>query len=92
MGKTVQIDDDVMRAAEKLAAERGVSPGVIISEAARKALAGEAKGEDMGPAGSVFRNGWYELPKRAGPSMSAQAIERLIEETELNDAQPGRSD
>jgi len=40
MGKTVQIDDDVLAAAEKIAAERGVSPGEVISDAARKALAG----------------------------------------------------
>ncbi len=31
MGKTVQIDDDVMRATERLAAERGTTPGEVIS-------------------------------------------------------------
>ncbi|HEV7800570.1 MAG TPA: CopG family transcriptional regulator [Burkholderiales bacterium] len=43
MGKTVQIDDDVMRAAERLAAERGVTPDQVISEAARKTLAEPAE-------------------------------------------------
>lgn len=92
MGKTVQIDDDVLAAAEKIAAERGVSPGEIISDAARKALAEQVTTEERGPAGSVFRNGWYVLPKRDGPPMSAEAIERLIEETELEDARLGRSE
>ncbi|MDP2411931.1 MAG: CopG family transcriptional regulator [Pseudolabrys sp.] len=89
MGKTVQIDDDVMRAAERLAAERGVSPGEVISEAARKALTGQVTPEETGPAGAVFRNGWWVLPHRGDPPMSAEAIERLIEETELEDARRG---
>jgi hypothetical protein len=89
MGKTVQIDDDVMRAAEKLAAERGVSPGEVISDAARKGLADEVAIEERGPAGSIFKNGWYVLPSRGGPLMNAEAIERLIADTELEDARRG---
>jgi len=85
MGKTVQIDDDVMRAAERLAAERGVSPGEVISDAARQVLGGQATAEEKGPAGAVFKNGWWVLPSRGGPLMSAEAIQRLIDETELED-------
>ena len=44
MGKTVQIDDDVMRAAERLAAERGTTPGAVISELARRELTRPAAG------------------------------------------------
>ncbi|WP_162826753.1 CopG family transcriptional regulator [Pseudolabrys taiwanensis] len=91
MGKTVQIDDDVMRAAEKIAAERGVSPGEVISEAARKVLAGHVTTEERGPAGSVLTNGWYVLPSRGSLPMSAEAIKQLIEDTELEDNLPGRS-
>jgi hypothetical protein len=92
MGKTVQIDDDVMHAAERIAAERGVSAGEVISDAARKTLVGQTTGVERGPAGSVFENGWYVLPSRGGPPMSAEAIERLIEETELEHARLGRGE
>ena len=44
MGKTVQIDDDVMRAAERLAAERGTTPGEVISELARRELTRPPRG------------------------------------------------
>jgi hypothetical protein len=89
MGKTVQVDDDVMRAAERLAAERGVSPGEVISDAARKVLAGQVTPEQTGPAGAIFKNGWWVLPSRGGPPLSAEAIERLIDETELEDDRRG---
>ncbi len=86
MGKTVQIDDDVLAAAEKIAAERGVSPGEVISEAARKALV-EPPGEGhIGPAGAVLTNGWYVLPRRGGPPVTSELVERLLEEADLEDA------
>jgi hypothetical protein len=86
MGKTVQIDDDVLAAAEKIAAERGSTPGEVISEAARKALVEPAEEGKRGPAGSVLRNGWYVLPRRGGPPVTSEMVERLLEEADLEDA------
>lgn len=85
MGKTVQIDDDVVRAAEKLAAERGTTPGEVISEAARKALVEPAQPK-TGPAGAVLKNGWYVLPHRGGPPVTSEMIQRLLDEADLEDA------
>jgi hypothetical protein len=84
MGKTVQIDDDVMRAAERLAAERGVTPDQVISEAARKTLA--VPGETAGPCGTILKNGWYVLPERAGEPVTNELVRRLLEDADFEDA------
>ncbi|HEY2758544.1 MAG TPA: CopG family transcriptional regulator [Pseudolabrys sp.] len=84
MGKTVQIDDDVMRAAERLAAERGVTPDQVISELARKALADPA--ETVGPCGTILKNGWYVLPKRGGETVTSELVRRLLDDADLEDA------
>ena len=86
MGKTVQIDDDVVRAAEKLAAERGTTPGEVISEVARKALVEPSEEGKVGPAGAVLTNGWYVLPKRGGPPVTSELVQRLLDEADLEDA------
>ncbi|MGC1780849.1 MAG: CopG family transcriptional regulator [Xanthobacteraceae bacterium] len=79
MGKTVQIDDDVMRAAERLAAERGTTPDEIVSELARRELT-------RPPSGPLIeRNGFYVLPSRGGVVTSA-LVKRLAEEADLEDA------
>jgi hypothetical protein len=90
MGKTVQIDDDVMRAAERLAAERGVTPDQVISDAARKALADHA--EFAGPCGAVLENGWYVLPKRGGEPVTSELVRRLLDDADLEDAGITRKD
>lgn len=92
MGKTVQIDDDVVRAAEKLAAERGTTPDAVISDAARKALVQPAAGEAHPPAGTVLKNGWYVLPSRGGPPVTGELVQRLLEEADLEDAGIKRSE
>jgi len=88
MTKTVQIDDDVMLAAEKIAAERGATPDAVISEAARKLLIEQSV---EGPAGSVLENGWYVLPKRDGPPVTHELVQHLLEEADLKDAGAERS-
>jgi hypothetical protein len=79
VGKTVQIDDDVMRAAEKLAAERGVSPGEVISELARRELTRPPRGP------LIERNGFYVLPSR-GEVVTSALVKRLLENADLEDA------
>ena len=90
MGKTVQIDDDVMRAAERLAAERGTTPDAVISDAARKALVEPA--DTAGPCGTVPKNGWYVLPKRGGEPVTSELVQQLLEDADLEDAGIKRGD
>lgn len=92
MGKTVQIDDDVMRAAERLAAERGTTPDAIISEAARRALVQQAPSDVRPPAGAVLNNGWYVLPRRGGRPVTGDLVRSLLEEADLEDAGVKRSE
>ena len=92
MGKTVQIDDDVMRAAEKLAAERGSTPDAVVSDVARKALLPRPDVSDAPPpAGAVLKNGWYVLPAR-GERVSSELVRRLLDEADLEDAGIKRSE
>ena len=79
MGKTVQIDDDVMRAAERLAAERGTTPGEVISELARR----ELTRPPLGPL--IERNGFYVLPSR-GEVVTSALVKRLLEDADFEDA------
>jgi hypothetical protein len=79
MGKTVQIDDDVMRAAERLAAERGTTPGAVVSELARRELTRPPQGP------LIKRNGFYVLPSR-GEVVTSALVKRLLEDADLEDA------
>jgi hypothetical protein len=79
MGKTAQIDDDVMRAVERLAAERGTTPGEVISELARRELTRPPQGP------LIERNGFYVLPSR-GEVVTSASVKRLLEESDLQDA------
>ncbi len=91
MGKTVQIDDDVMRAAERLAAERGTTPDAVVSDAARKALLQPAESQARPLAGTVLKNGWFVLPARGGPRVTGDLVQRLLDEADLEDTGTARS-
>lgn len=68
MGKTVQIDDDVVHAAEKLAAEQGTTLGQVISELARRQLRFEVADEEP-----CYRNGFRLLP-RTGQIITSEMV------------------
>jgi hypothetical protein len=72
MGTHVTIDDDVVRAAEKLAREQERTVGEVISELARKSL----------PPGDQIarRNGFPLLPKRNGPRVTMELVNALRDE------------
>jgi len=91
MGKTVQIDDDVMRAAERLAAERGTTPDMVISDAARRSLIQPAASDARAPAGAVLKNGWYVLPAREGARVTSDLVQGLLDEADVEDAGIKRS-
>jgi hypothetical protein len=59
MGKPVEIDEDVLRAAERLAAEANTTPGRVISDLARQAMARQLSVDDL-----PIRDGLHYLPKR----------------------------
>lgn len=92
MGKTVQIDDDVMRAAERLAAERGTTPDAVVSDAARRSLLQPALPVGRAPVGAVLKDGWYVLPSRGGPPVTSDLVQRLREDADLEDAGVKRSE
>jgi hypothetical protein len=79
MSNTVQIDDDVLAAAERLAAERGATTGEVISELARR----ELTRPPIGPL--VEKNGFYVLPSR-GEVVTSALVKRLLEDADFEDA------
>jgi hypothetical protein len=76
MRVTLDIDDKVIAAAEKLAAERKTTLDRIISDAAWNELAQDHL---------IIRNGFPLLPKRGGV-VTPDLVEQLLEEADLSDA------
>ena len=72
---TLDIDDEILRAAKELAALRGVTAGKILSELARQALKSSTESE--------MRNGVPLLPPRpdAGP-VTVETVNELRDEDE----------
>jgi hypothetical protein len=73
---TLEIDDKVIAAAEKLAAERKTTVDQVISDAAWNELA---------RAHLIIRNGFPLLPKRGGV-VTPELVEKLLDEADLSDA------
>ncbi len=71
MRTTLDIDDDVLRAAKELAASRKTTAGRVLSELARSALNGRTS------AAPRVRNGFELLPK-SGKVVSAEIIDELL--------------
>ena len=70
---TVDIDDDILRAAKDLAEERSQSLGRILSELARKGLQPSAQPLDV-------RNGVPLLPRKRGARpVTSQMVKDLLE-------------
>jgi len=75
MRTTLNIDDDVLRAAKEIARLRGNTAGAILSELAREAL----ERERSGPAPAV-RNGVPLLPPRPGVGIVTPETIRALED------------
>jgi hypothetical protein len=73
MRTALNIDDDVLAAAKKLAAERKASVGRMLSALARQGLLQHLPVPD-----GDFCNGFHVLPKRGG-IVTPELIERLLE-------------
>lgn len=73
MGKTVQIDDDVIQAAERLAAKRNTTVDKVVSDLAREGLA-LASGLRL-----IEKGGFWVLPSRGGV-VTSEMVEQLAED------------
>jgi hypothetical protein len=72
MGTHVTIDEDVVRAAEKLALEQNRTVGEVISELARQSLPAEPE--------ITYRNGIPQLPRRPGVVVTMELVNELRDE------------
>jgi hypothetical protein len=73
---TLEIDDEVIAAAEKLAAEHRTTVDQVVSDAAWNELA---------RAHRTVRNGFPVLPK-TGCVVTPELVEQLLDEADLADA------
>jgi hypothetical protein len=89
MRTTLDIDDDVLFAAKKRAAEQRTTAGKVISDLARQALTQAAA--EIGSAelrhGLLYEDGWYVRPSRGG-IITNELIDRIEEELDREDARP----
>jgi hypothetical protein len=72
MGTHVTIDEDVVRAAEKLALEQNRTVGEVISELARQSLPAEPE--------IVYPKGFPVLPRRPGVVVTLELVNALRDE------------
>jgi hypothetical protein len=79
MRTTLDIDDDILAAAEQRAAEEGSTTGKVISDLARQALTRPTAGP------LIKRNGFLVLPSR-GDVITSALVRRLEQEADLQDA------
>ena len=87
MRTTLDIDDDVLAAAKELAKARKTTAGEVISALVRKALSGaQEPSGPAGPHGMVLEDGWFVLPRRGGPVVTNEMVQRLLDEADLEDA------
>jgi hypothetical protein len=76
MRTTLDIEEDVLQAAKELARRDGSTAGRVLSELARRGLAGAARGARGRPR---LRRGVPVLPSRGG-LVTLQQVERLRDE------------
>ena len=83
MRTTLNIDEDILQAAKKLARAEKKTAGQVVSELARKGLtqATTGFGEDTSVP-YVMKNGWYVLTGREGVVVTKEFVDRLIEEAD----------
>ena len=89
MRTTLDIDEDILSAAKRLAAEEKTTAGKVISDLVRQALTQAAA--QIGSAeprhGLLYEDGWYVRPSRGGV-ITNELIERIEEELDRDDARP----
>jgi hypothetical protein len=91
MRTTLDIDEDILRAAKDIARAEGKTMGQVISALARKALtAPSAAGfSDQPQAAFVVDTGdWPLLPNRDGVVVTQELVEKILDELDAEDATP----
>jgi hypothetical protein len=90
MRTTLDIDDDILEAAKELARAERKTAGQVLSELARRGLTqhgAPAMGfAEEAAAPFVMKDGWYVLTNREGVVVTRELVDRLIEESDLEDA------
>lgn len=85
MRVTLDIDDDVLKAAEEIAAAQQQTIGKVISELARATL----KMQQLDPVPEkrsvVVKDGWAVLPSRGG-IVTNDLVQKLFEDADWEDA------
>jgi hypothetical protein len=84
MRTTLDIDADVLQAAEEIAAARKRSAGEVLSELARRGLAAGSS-PSVEPM-FVEKDGWMVLSRRDPGVVTADLVDRLINESDLESA------
>jgi hypothetical protein len=74
MRTTLDIDDDVLAEAKRLAAARKTHVGRIISDLVRQGLTAHTG------LRVTYRNGFFVLPKRGGGVVTPELVDRLAED------------
>jgi predicted transcriptional regulator len=74
MRTTIDIDDDILAAAEEIAAAENRNVGAIISDLARQFLKRRPSPE------AIYRNGFWVLPKRGRGVVTPELVDRLAED------------
>ena len=91
MRTTLDIDDDILAAAKDLAKAEGRTMGQIISELARRGLTQPRFAGQPGlaePAAHFEMDAWPTFPRRDGPPVTSEMIERIEDALDLEDATP----
>ena len=89
MRTTLDIDDDVLDLAKDIAKAERKTAGQVISELARKALTMPTPAQASGfaeEAQSFHSTGWHTLPNREGVLVTREAVQRVQQELDREDA------
>jgi hypothetical protein len=83
MRTTLDIDEDVLRAAKDIARAENRTAGAVISDLLRRSLQRSPRRLDVSKL--PVRNGFISLPSRGGV-VTSEMVERLMEECDQDDA------
>jgi len=84
MRAILEIDDDVLEAAKRIADAEHMSAGKVLSDLARRSLSETPEGGDQRPVATAERNGWIVLSRRSGRS-TPEMVDDLLLECDLSD-------
>lgn len=84
MRATLEIDDDVLEAAKRIADAERTSAGKVLSDLARRGLSDSPERGNQRPVATAERNGWFVLSRRPGRA-TPEMVNDLLLESDLSD-------